>query len=51
MDCHFIIEKDLAGCIVTCISYNEQLANIFSKSLRAPQVDFICNKLGAYNLC
>jgi hypothetical protein len=47
VNCHFI--KYLSGCIVvSCISYNDQLlANIFSKSLRVPWVDFICNKLGA----
>ncbi|RDX90962.1 Copia protein, partial [Mucuna pruriens] len=37
IDCHFIRE-------------NNQLADIFTKSLRGLQIQVICSKLGAYNL-
>ena len=51
VDCHFIREKVLSGCIVTSyINTNDQLADILTKSLRRPRIGFICNKLGAYNL-
>ena len=29
---------------------NDQLADIFTKSLREPRNDYICNKLGTYDL-
>ena len=51
IDCHFIREKILSGCIVTAhISSNDQLADILTKSLRSPRIKYICNKLGAYDL-
>jgi hypothetical protein len=51
VDCHFIRVEVLYGCIVTnYICFNDQLADIFMKSLRGLQIEFICNKLGAYNL-
>jgi hypothetical protein len=47
----FIRVEVLYGCIVTnYICFNDQLADIFMKSLRGLQIEFICNKLGAYNL-
>ena len=51
VDCHFIREKILSGCMVTSFVNSEgQLADILTKSLRGPRIDFICNKLGAYDL-
>ena len=51
IDCHFIREKILTGCITTShVSSNDQLADILTKSLRGPRIGFICNKLGAYDL-
>ena len=51
VDCHFIREKVLSGCIATdYVRSNDQLADILTKSLRGPRIEFICNKLGAYNL-
>lgn len=51
VDCYFIREKVLSGCIVTSyINANDQLANILTKYLRGPRIGFICDKLGAYNL-
>ena len=51
IDCHFIREKVLSGCIITSyVSSNDQLADILTKSLRGPRINSICNKLGAYDL-
>ena len=51
VDCHFIREKVLFGCIVTnYINTNNQLVDILTKSLRGPCIGFIYNKIGAYNL-
>ena len=51
IDCHFIQEKIIFGDIKTkFVNSNDQLANIFTKSLRRPRIDYICNKLGTYNL-
>ncbi|XP_019177704.1 PREDICTED: uncharacterized protein LOC109172908 [Ipomoea nil] len=50
-DCHFIRENIVSGCIKTSfVNSANQLANILTKSLRAPRVGYICNKLGAYDL-
>ena len=32
------------------VNLSDQLADIFTKSLRGPKIQFICNKLGAYDL-
>ena len=51
VDCHFIRENIASRCMTTSfVNSNDQLANIFTKSLRGPRIQFICNKLGAYNL-
>nr|CAN71090.1 hypothetical protein VITISV_037135 [Vitis vinifera] len=51
VDCHFIREKIASGCVVTrFVNSNDQLADIFTKSLRFPRIKYICNKLGAYNI-
>ena len=51
VDCHFIREKIASGCITTSfVNSSDQLADIFTKSLRGPRIQFICNKFGAYNL-
>ena len=51
VDCHFIREKIALGCVATSfVNSNDQLADIFTKSLRGPRVKYICNKLGAYNI-
>jgi len=51
VDCHFIRDKVFSGCIVTnYVCSNNQLADIFIKSLRGSRIEFICNKLGTYNL-
>ena len=50
IDYHFINKKNLSGDIITkFVNSNDQLPNIFTKSLRGPQVNYICNKLGAYD--
>ncbi|RVX18665.1 Retrovirus-related Pol polyprotein from transposon TNT 1-94 [Vitis vinifera] len=51
VDCHFIREKIASGCVATSfINSNDQLADIFTKSLRSPRIKYICNKLGAYDV-
>ena len=51
VDCHFIREKIASGCMTTnFVNSSDQLADIFTKSLPGPRIQFICNKLGAYNL-
>jgi len=32
------------------VGSNDQLANVLTKSLRGPRIEFICSKLGSYNL-
>ena len=51
VDCHFIREKITSGCMTTSfVNSNDQLADIFTKSLRGPKIKYICNKLGAYDI-
>ncbi|RVW15111.1 Retrovirus-related Pol polyprotein from transposon TNT 1-94 [Vitis vinifera] len=51
VDCHFIREKIASGCVATSfVNSNDQLADIFIKSLRGPRIKYICNKLGAYDV-
>ena len=51
IDCHFIREKILSGDIATrFVNLNDQLTDVFTKSLRGPRISYTCNKLGAYDL-
>ena len=51
VDCHFIREKISLGCMNTSfVNSSVQLVDIFTKSLRGPKIQYICNKLGAYDL-
>jgi len=51
IDCDFIREKIMSGDIKTeFVNSNDQLADIFTKSLRGPKIDYICNKLDTYDL-
>ena len=51
IDCQFVREKILFGDIVTnFVKSSDQLADIFTKSLTSPRIDYICNKLGTYDL-
>jgi len=51
IDCHFVREKLLSKDLITeFVGSNEQLAGILTKSLRGPRIQFICSKLGAYDL-
>jgi len=31
-------------------NYSEHLLNVFTKFLRGPRIDYICNKLGTFDL-
>jgi len=49
IDCHFIQEKIVYGDIKTeFVNSNDQLVNIFTKSLQVLRIDYICNKFGTY---
>ena len=51
VDWHFIREKIASGCVATSfVNSINQLADIFTKSLRGPRIKYICNKLGAYKI-
>ena len=51
IDCHFIREKILSKEITTSfVNSNDQLADIFTKSLRGPRIAYICTKLDAYDI-
>ncbi|RVW55440.1 Retrovirus-related Pol polyprotein from transposon RE1 [Vitis vinifera] len=51
VDCHFIREKIASGCVATSfVNSNDQLVDIFTKSLRGLRIKYICNKLGAYDV-
>nr|KYP49737.1 Copia protein [Cajanus cajan] len=51
VDCHFIREKILSGIIKTSsVCSKDQLADIFTKSLRGPRITYICNKLDAHDI-
>ena len=51
MDCHFIKEKIASGYMTTSfVNSNDQLVDIFTKSLRGPKIKYICGKLGAFDL-
>ena len=50
IDCHFIREKIISGCIITShVNSNDQLADILTKSLRSSRIGYICNDLGTYD--
>ena len=51
VDCHFFREKIASRCMITSfVNLSDQLANVFTKSLRGPRIKHICNKLGAFDL-
>ena len=51
VDCHFIRENIAPGCMtISFVNSSDQLAYVFTKSLRGPIIKYICNKLGAYEL-
>ena len=51
VDCHFIREKIASGCMTTSfVNYNDQLADIFTKSLRGIRIKYICDKLDTFYL-
>ena len=51
VDCHFIKEKITSGCMTTSfVNSNDQLVDIFTKSLRGPRIKYIRDKLGAFDL-
>lgn len=51
IDCYFIGEKVLSKEAITeFVSSNNQLADIFTKSLREPRIQNICSNFGAFDL-
>ena len=51
VDFHFIREKIASRCMTTnFVNSNEQLADIFTKSLRGHRIKYRCDKLGVFYL-
>ena len=51
VDCHFIREKIALGCMTTSfVNLSDQLAYVFTKSLRGLGIKYICNKLDTFDL-
>ena len=51
VDCHFIRENIVSGCMTTSfVNSNDQLAYIFTKSLKGLRIKYICDKLGTFDL-
>ena len=51
LDYYFIREKIISKEISTkFVNSHDQLANVFTKSLWGPRIDYICNKLGVYDI-
>ena len=51
IDCHFIREKIDSGCITTSfVNSKDQVTDIFTKSLQGSGINYICGKVGVYNL-
>ena len=51
IDCHFIREKIASGCMTTSFeNSNDQLADIFTKSIRGPMIKYICEKFDTFDL-
>ena len=51
VDCYFIKEKMASGCMTTSfVNSNDQLADIFTKSLKGHRIKYICDKLRAFDL-
>ena len=45
VDCHFTKEKIASGCMTpSFVNSNDQLANIFTKSLRGLRIKYTCDK-------
>jgi len=46
-----LFEKRVFGEItIDFVNSINQLVNVFTKSLRGPRIEYICNKLGAYDI-
>jgi len=51
VDCHFLREMIITGIIRTSfVNSKDQLADIFTKSLRSPRITYICDKMDAYDV-
>ena len=51
VDCHFIREKIASRCMITSfVNSSDQLADVFSISLKGPRIKYICNKFDAFDL-
>ena len=51
VDYHFIREKIASRCMIASfVNSNDQLADIFTKSLRGPRIKYIYDQLGAFDL-
>ncbi|KAI5393896.1 hypothetical protein KIW84_060845 [Lathyrus oleraceus] len=50
-DFHFVREKiELGGIATSFVNSNDQLEDMFTKSMRSPKTNYTYNKLGAFDL-
>jgi len=50
MYCHLREKLEFGDVTARFVNSNEQLADIFTKYLRGQMIDYICHKLGTYDL-
>ena len=51
VDCYFIKENIASGYMTTSfVNSNNQIADLFTKSLRGPRINYICDKLSSFDL-
>ena len=51
VDCHYVREQVTQNIIQTrSIKSEDELAYLFTKALTGPRVQYICTKLGAYDI-
>ena len=51
VDCHFIKENIASGCMtISFVNSNDQPVDIFTKPLRGPRIEYICDKFDAFYL-
>lgn len=51
VNCHFVREKIQQNLVsASHVRTGEQLADIFTKSLSGPRIDYICDKMGMINM-
>ena len=50
VDCHIVRKKFEEKIVANYVTLGHQLADLFTKPLSRTRVDFICDKLGMYDI-